>query len=77
MVLSVFLGHNLLDLNSPSPWNKDWKLGTEMGKVSMLHFLYCLVNDSKTTKGKAFILSDIKIQMVLDLPAKFLVIHAK
>ena len=26
-------------------------------------------------KGKAFILSDIKIQMVLDLSAKFLVIH--
>ena len=35
----VFLSHNLLDRDSPSSWTQNWKLVTEMGKVSMLHLL--------------------------------------
>ena len=49
-VLSVFLGHHLLDRDSPSPWTKNRKLGKEMGKVSKLYLLQFLVNNSLSCK---------------------------
>ena len=45
-LLLVFLGHHLLGRDSPFPWTKNWKRGTEMGKVSKVHLLQFLVNNS-------------------------------
>ena len=44
-VLPAFLGYHLLDQNFPFPWAKNWKLGTEMGKIPKLHLLQLLMNN--------------------------------
>ena len=44
-----------------------------MGEISKLILLLLLVNNSETTKDKAFILPGIKIQVILDLAARCLV----
>ena len=31
-----FFAYHLLDQNSPSPWVKNWELGTEMAKIAKI-----------------------------------------
>ena len=49
-----FFAHHLLDQNSPSPWVKNWKLGTGMAKIAKIEFSLFLVNKLVNCKRQDF-----------------------